>query len=49
MLVEELLDKTMCLQGNLILSEGVLMAVWDRFLLRILRALDLAKCIKGLG
>ena len=41
-LVEELLDKIMCLWGSFI-SLGVLMAV------EILRALDLAKSMKGLG
>ena len=45
-LVEELLGKIMCLCGSLILG-GVLMAVWDSFLLWILQALDFANCIKG--
>ena len=46
-LVGELLGK-MCLWENLILK-GVLMEVWDHFLLWILRALDFTNCIKGLG
>ena len=46
MLEEELSGKIMYLWEGLILLEGVLMAVRDRFLGWILRALDLAKCIK---
>ena len=48
-LVEELFGKIMYLWVGLVLLEGVLMAIWEQFLLWILRAIDLAKCIKGLG
>ena len=50
MLLEEDFGKLMCVcVGRLILSEGVLILVRGRLLLWILRALDLAKRIKGLG
>ena len=39
----------MCLLGSLIILEGVLMEVWDRFLLWILMVLDFTNCIRGLG
>ena len=48
-LVGESLGKMMCLWGSLIILGCVLMAIWDCFLLWILRALEFANCIKGLG